>query len=267
MTLIEVMVAMVIIAIALVVGGMAFGAVAGAETRQAAGDLSTAVRYTYNLAAINNKTYALFLDLDNGSYTAGPIEASGECDRLLLNLDGGESSPIVQTYGESKGDDDDDDDDDEGASPFASVLSAKGGSGDAPPAWTQQESTPAGKLRTLLNDAGNQAGLTPSKGTAQQTAQKRIKTLRVNQLGKAKKLPRGVKFSGVVLRAGGTPVTSGTVPILFYPHGYTQRALIYLQGGEGEDAEVFTVEIMTLQGTGQVHDEELSPDDFREVVN
>ena len=77
MTMIELIVALAVVAIALVVGGIAFGAVTGAEASQGAGEVSTAIRYTYNLSAINNKTYALFLDLDNGTYRVAPAIAYG----------------------------------------------------------------------------------------------------------------------------------------------------------------------------------------------
>ena len=108
MTMIELIVGIAILAIALVVGGVAFGAVTGAETNQAAGELSTAVRYTYNLAAINNKTYALFLDLDNNTYKVGAVDTtndscSASCSALHASYRSGSHPILRNTTTESSG--------------------------------------------------------------------------------------------------------------------------------------------------------------------
>lgn len=258
--MIELIVGMAILGIALVVGGIAFGAVSGAETSQAAGELSTAVRYTYNLAAINNKTYALFLDLDNNTYKVGPIDTTNECDRLLLNLDGGDSEPLVKTYGDTGSSEDEDDENPSGMFDAVRVGNDKG-----PPAWTSDNGTAIGKMKQFSKGMHGEPEKEVSDSVAKTTA-KRIISSRRNELEKPRKLPKDVKFGGIVLKEDGDPVTQGVVPILFFPHGYTQRALIYVKGGDGDDAEVLTVEVMTLQGTGKIHGGALDTSAFREEV-
>ena len=269
MTMIELIVALAVVAIALVLGGIAFGAMTGAETKQGAGDVSTAVRYTYNLAAINNRTYALFLDLDNHSYHVAPVASDGECDRILLNMDGGDSAPMVSKYGETGGKTKKDDDE-EARGMFDAVQA--GSDDPGPPAWVDDSSTAVGKLEGMSRHADM---LDPSyepkeedvSDEVKKTGEKRLKTMRRNELAKPRKLPPDVKFDGVLLREDGDRVTEGVVPILFYPHGYTQRALIYIKGGDGPDVEAMTVEIMTMQGTGKVHGDELDASAFREEAD
>ncbi len=271
MTLIEVIVAMVIMAIAMGLAVMAFGAVTSAETRQGASDVATAVRYTYNLSAINNRVYALYLDLDAGTYQAAPFKKGGDCERLMINVDGSASDPIVTTYGKSGDNEDDDDDEDRGL--FDAAQGAQG-DGEVTDAVTADTTTPTGQLMNLLSsetkslsqETSRQAGI-PVDDSTSPDGPKRVKSYRKNQLGKPRKLPKGVKFAGVLLREDMDPVTEGKVPILFYPHGFTQRALIYLESGEGEDAEVFTVEVMSLAGLGRIHDVELDASNFKEDVN
>lgn len=273
MTLIEVIVALVIVSIAITLVAIAFGGVTGAKTRQAAGDFATAVRYTYNLAAINNKVYALHVDLSTGSYHAAPVDPGNECERLLLDLDGDDSDAVIVRYKDTGDTDDKRDDDNDENSPGMFGVVSEGAPDPKPPGWTaNDDGTSSGKLLNMISQEAKDLGRAEAEkvgaaldaGESGQAGPKRIKTFRKNQLGKPKKLPEGVSITGIVLREGQEPVTEGTVPILFYPHGYTQRALVYFAAG-GDDPEVFTVEIMSLQGSGRVHSREVSADEFAEV--
>ena len=60
-------------------------------------------------------------------------------------------------------------------------------------------------------------------------------------------------------------MTEGTVPIIFYAHGVTQRALIYVADETDEDGDIFTIEVMSLQGMGRIHSTELPSGEFNEV--
>ena len=83
------------------------------------------------------------------------------------------------------------------------------------------------------------------------------KRTRVNRAEKPIALPKGVRIAAVLLRDNGDPVTEGTVPILVYPHGYLQRALIYLEAGKEDNPEELTLELMSLQGRAEIHPEAL----------
>lgn len=259
---------MAIISLAIAGGALAIGALSGADVRRAAGDISTGIRYTYNLAAINNRDYALYLDLEGGTWHAAPLPATKPCDRVLLDLEGGEGDPVVTRYMDS-GKDESDDDDKPGL--FDAALTP-GAESKGAPGWSSDAGTPAGKLRNMLSqdvrdvqrrEAENR-GLPTDEGEPDGKG-KRLKTFRKNLIGKPQKLPKGVRLAGVVVRDGVEPVTEGTVPLIFYAHGVTQRALIYVADDTNEDGERFTIEVMSLQGMGVIHDSELPPDAFKEV--
>lgn len=246
-----------------------FAGVTGARTREGAYKMGTAIRYTYNLAAINNRVYALTIDLDANTYKAGPLEPRGKCDRLLLAMDGGDTDPVIMRYGDTGDPDDRDDDDDDEPKPAA--VSTTGDGEVKVPSWSSEDGTPAGKLTRMLSgevrdeaaEDARKVGVVSEDG-AKAHDKKQFKTFRKNQMAKPKKLPKGVRFGGVVLRDGADPVTEGVVHILFYPHGFSQRALIYVESGDEEEPDTFTVEILSLQGRGKVHGERLAPSEFKE---
>lgn len=68
-------------------------------------------------------------------------------------------------------------------------------------------------------------------------------------------LPKGIRFAGVVTAHNEEPVESGEAEIFFFPDGYVEKALIYLQKGE----ETYTVETIPLKGIALVHTEEIDP--------
>lgn len=267
--MIEVLVALVIVSIMLGVVVLSVGAITAADTRSAAGSFSTAVRYTYNLAAINNRVYALYINLDDNTYRAAPLDQSNDCDRLLLSINGQDTDPMVVRYG-SDSEKESEDDEENTPGLFDAAMSGTSSDGEPTTDWGTDKHTPAGRLRGMMSsevrelsnevsrNAGNEPEPSPEDGP------KRIQTFRRNQLAKAKALPKGVSFEGVLVREGSPPVTEGTVPLLFYPHGYTQRALVQLGNGQEEGGEHITVEIMTFQGSAQVHDGPIDPSKFKE---
>jgi general secretion pathway protein H len=274
-TIVELMVVLVIFAIGLVLGAVALGGIAGAKTREGAGKLATAVRYTYNLAAINNKTYALYLNLDENSYYAGPLKTDNECDRVLLALDGKDSGAVLIRF--SNVGDEEDDDEDGGLFGAVAGGANAGATETGPPAWAGDEGSKSNKLMKMLAQETRAEArvqsrmvgveLSDDEDVASERKKKRLKTYQRNLLGKPQKLPKKVRFVGVMVREGEEPVTKGVVPLIFFPHGYTQRALIYIDGGDEESPEEFTVEIMTLQGRGVVHAERLDKSAFEEVMD
>ncbi len=275
-TIVELMVVLVIMAIAISLGAVALGGLAGAKTKEGTGKLSTAIRYTYNLAAINNKVYALYLNLDENSYHAAPLKTDNECDRVLLAIDGKDSGAVLVRFSDV-GKEDDDEDEESGS--FNPAMSAGKGDGSAggPPAWANDEGSKSNKLikmlsqdvRTEARAQSEQVGaiIPTAEDVDGERKKKRLKSYQRNLMGKTQKLPNKVRFAGVVLREGEEAVTSGVVPIVFFPHGYTQRALIYVEGGDTDTPEQYTIEIMSLQGRGVIHAERLELDAFEEIMD
>ena len=278
MTMIELLVAIAIVAIAITIGAVALGGVSSAKTREGAGKLATAVRYTYHLATTNNKTYALFLNLDDNTYHAAAIPTAGECDRVLLHLDGKVKDDVVISKMSDEG----------GAAkarrrevgkdkpvdPFGGIASGGEDSDDGtPPTLLQDDTSPAARLHQMIGGEARASGRATSRKAGVKLEEdegapkkdEKKKHQRTNILGKAVKLPDKVKFAGVILKEGAEPVTHGTVPIVVYPHGVVQRALILLTGGK-DGTEKFTVEVMSLQARGVVHDTHLTAKNFPEFV-
>ena len=110
MTLVELLVALVVMAILLTLGVMAVGQLTSADLDSGAEELSANIHYAFNLANVNNQMYAIYLDLDQGTYRVGAIPQQNECDRLLLNVNSKGDGAIVRRYGDQDNEDSDDKD-------------------------------------------------------------------------------------------------------------------------------------------------------------
>lgn len=72
------------------------------------------------------------------------------------------------------------------------------------------------------------------------------------------KLPKGLKFNGVLCEHFDGPVDNGKVKIHFFPNGYVEHAFIYLAKGD----VVHTIETLPLRGTAKVFKKKLEEADF-----
>ena len=62
-------------------------------------------------------------------------------------------------------------------------------------------------------------------------------------------LEDGVKILDVWTEGAEQPVTEGEASMIFFPHGYTQDAMVHL---EDKDSRVFTVKVWSLTGRAEV---------------
>ena len=67
------------------------------------------------------------------------------------------------------------------------------------------------------------------------------------------KLPKGLKFAGVLCEHFDGPVDTGQVKIHFFPNGYVEHAFIYIAKGD----DVHTIETLPLRGTAEIAKEKL----------
>ncbi len=271
MTLVELLVALVIMAIVLTVGVFAIGRMTSADLDAAATELGAGVHYAFNLSSVNNSMYALYLDLDGGRYWVGEVPQENECDRLLLSLDGRDDEQIVKRYGDKE----DDDDNEDTPQPFAGLASTGGPNPSSDNQTVNIAESTSFRNRSYMDqlspevreaaaeEARNAGVVLVEDPPGTERPNKRV---RKNRLAKARTLPKGVRFSRVVLRENGDPIDEGIVPILIYPHGYLQRALIYLEAGSEDDPEEITLELMSYQGRAIMHGEALDPSRFAEEV-
>ena len=69
--------------------------------------------------------------------------------------------------------------------------------------------------------------------------------------GKSLKLEDGVRILDVWTEGNDQALSEGEASLVFFPHGYTQDAMIHL---EDEDSRVFTVKVWSLTGRAEVLD-------------
>ena len=87
MTLIEVLIALLIISV--VIGGVAVsaGGVFSSRLGQASGKLMAMVRYTYDRAVMTGKPYQLVVDIDEGKAWIEEMEKEKSCEARLREID------------------------------------------------------------------------------------------------------------------------------------------------------------------------------------
>jgi len=257
MTLVELLVALVIMTIVSTLGVLAVGQLTSADLDSGAGELSANIHYAFNLASVNNQMYAIYLDLDKGTYHVGEIPQENECDRLLLNVNSKGDDSIVRRYGDP---DKEDSDSDEDPGMFAGLGGSSGLNSDrSVPNLALSTANRNKSFMNMLSNEVQEAATDEARAAGVEVdntprgTERDHKRNRVNRAEKAIRLPPGVRISGVLLREGDDPIESGVVPILVYPHGYLQRALIYLEAGREESPEEVTLELMSLQGRVEIH--------------
>lgn len=76
---------------------------------------------------------------------------------------------------------------------------------------------------------------------------------------KKEELPTGINFEGILTNRSSELVKEGTEYVYFFPDGTAEKAFLWVSDGE----EIWTVEVKPLQGTGWVHKENLSTEEFR----
>lgn len=86
-TLIELGAVMAIVMVLIVAGVATLQNVRKADISTSAAKLSTAIRYLYDLAAVNNRTYRLVIDLETRTYWGERVDASNLCDAAVLPSD------------------------------------------------------------------------------------------------------------------------------------------------------------------------------------
>lgn len=68
---------------------------------------------------------------------------------------------------------------------------------------------------------------------------------------KSFELEEGVRILDVWVEGNDSPVAEGEASLIFFPHGYTQDAMVHL---EDEDSRVFTIKVWSLTGRAEVLD-------------
>jgi general secretion pathway protein H len=83
-TIIELAAVTIIVTILALAGVATIRTVGKADISTTAGRLSASIRYMFDLAALNNRTYRLVVDIEGGSWWAEAIDLSNSCGTAIL---------------------------------------------------------------------------------------------------------------------------------------------------------------------------------------
>ena len=223
-TIIELAVTILIIVV--VVGGLALGlgSLRRADLTAVSGRIDATARYLYQIAAINATPYRLVIDLDAGSWKVEALEEEATACHVFTVKDvrKKDTASLSEKKAERKGRFGD------------SKKKGKDGEEDGDTCSLEEQ------------DAD---GNCPVRGFVEVP----------DHLLKERKLPAGIKFTGLMTTHQQDVAQEGKGYVYFFPNGTAEKAYIYLSS----DAETFTIETFPLLGKVKVHHEKL---DLRGVL-
>jgi general secretion pathway protein H len=232
-TLIEVMVAMMVIALIATIGVKGFRTVTKSSLREGSAHMAGAIRFLFDRASITGKYHRLVIDLNEGRYWAevsddrfyAPNQAESEPERQKREEKEAASEEEEQKRKEKQqllyG----------GSSSSSSSSSSSGASSSTSFDMSKLE---VGEFRP------RRARFAAFKETALKPVT--LKKLRI----KSVYTPRMTD-----------PVTAGRVYLYFYPLGQTEPAVITLTDATGES--VFSLVVHPITGRVRIYNEEVKP--------
>ncbi|HPB50398.1 MAG TPA: type II secretion system protein [Myxococcota bacterium] len=230
-----------VIAIAImmsVAGAVTIRSVRRADASTAAARLATAIRYTYDTAVLNNGTYRLILDFDSSSWWVERVQISQNCGGIAI-LPG-------------EDDEEEDPDDEKDKEEKEAVVNQ----------WAASNPFDGGSMAARIWEMGGVAGADDEAAkepsledlTEEEIVDLKRRRARVrDDLLKKTALPNGITFKRVMTSHQDEPTEEGTAEIYFFPSGYVEKALVFIERGE----DVYTIETVPLKGIGVIHKEEL----------
>lgn len=223
-TLIEVMVALMVIALIASLGVKGFRAITKSDLRAATTHLSGAVRYLFDRASITGKYHRLVIDLTDGRYWAevsddrfyAPNEAESQADRQKRETEEAAADEAERKRLEKQQD------------PYSGGPAAVAGSS------FDVSKLEVGEFRP------RRARFAAFKETALKPVV--LKKLRIRSVY----TPRMTE-----------PVTSGRAYLYFYPLGQTEPAIITLSDASGEN--VYSLVVHPITGRVRIYNTEVKP--------
>lgn len=225
-TLIELTVVLALGAIMIASVTVAITQVRRADMKASSGMLGGAMRYLYNLAVINNTPYRLVIDIDESRFWGEEMSTDSPCARFLPDAEDAEAE-----FGTEE----------ERAS---AEKERRAEAEDAEP-----------ELRRVGHKSRVNRDLAPGSGFSKPK----------DNLLKERKLPTGIKFTGVLTSAHEGIKETGRVAIHFFPGGFAERAYVYFGEQDNADQDAVsevTVELESLMGRVTRHFEVLDERDF-----
>ncbi len=192
-TLIELIVVVVIMAVALI--GIWFGiaSIQRADIKAEADRFTGTVRYLYHMAAVNGRPYRLVIDLDKHQYWGEVLASQHPCRQFLLP----DPSIARDTNAELRKRKEDKPDE---------------AAGEAGPSCAEEE-----------RDEEGQCPSTPSDG---------FSAVAKDELVAPHTLARSIGFGGIMTNHQEDIQLEGQAAVHFFPNGYVERAYVYFSYGE-----------------------------------
>ncbi|HVV48834.1 MAG TPA: prepilin-type N-terminal cleavage/methylation domain-containing protein [Polyangia bacterium] len=243
-TLIEVMIAVGVLALVATIGVKGFRTVTKSNLRSSASHLSGAIRFLFDRASVTGKYHRLVIDLNEGKYWAevsddkfyAPNQAESVADRQKR-----EDKEAAQDEADRKRKEKED------------ALYGKGGGNNLFSSYTASSSFDMSKL-----EVGDFHPKRPRFAAFKETA---LKPVTLNKL----------RIASVYTPRMTEPVTSGRAYIYFYPLGQTEPAIVTLTDASGEN--VYSLVVHPLTGRVRIYNQEVRPtlgtrydDEGRQVV-
>ncbi|HXU63719.1 MAG TPA: prepilin-type N-terminal cleavage/methylation domain-containing protein [Polyangia bacterium] len=223
-TLVEVMVALMVVALMATIGVKGFRSLRKSDLREATAHLSGAIRYMFDRASITGKYQRLVLDLNDGQYWAevsddkfyAPNQAESESDQRKRETAEKEADDEQRKKAEKQ------------AQSFANS--------------TTSSSTTSFDLSKL--EVGEFRPRHARFAAFKETALKpvRLKKLRIRSVY----TPRMIE-----------PITSGRAYLYFYPMGQTEPAIITLTDESGES--IYSLVVHPITGRVRIYNYEIKP--------
>ncbi len=272
MTLIEITVAVAIIAILTAAVIVSLSNVRQAQLSEAAGTMSGMMRYLYNLAVVNHRPYRMVIDMDERKYWGEALQSEDPCALYQAQKAPGDEENAGSAEERRRQAKSDREDRKAGRQPLggaagggargrlgAGQATAPGGgatAGGVMGLFPGVQGVLAGKPGLGGADSGEHAGA----GGAGAFLQAK------DNLLAPRKLPGLIGVTGVRTTHDEEAQEEGRAAIYFYPAGYAERAFVWLGGKDPDDPQQFkpqiTLELLGMMGQVRRHAEVLSEADF-----
>ncbi|QSQ18625.1 prepilin-type N-terminal cleavage/methylation domain-containing protein [Pyxidicoccus parkwayensis] len=218
LTLIEISIAIIIVAMLFSAAVMGIGSITGAKAKGAAGEMAGLIRSLYDSAALRGKTCRLVFEIPDPK-AEEPTRYHAECAEGAVTTARDRDAALRDENRERE-------------------RNERSG-GKAPPGETRRNYMVSG------GDAPSTTDL--MEGEKQRVESASRFSSYTSEEVPVRELPPDVKVS-VWTRQQREPVESGVAYLYFFPQGYTEKAYVYLRQGDN----VWTLDVSPLTGKVQV---------------
>jgi general secretion pathway protein H len=224
LTLIEISVAIIIVAMLFSAAVMGIGSITGAKAKGAAGELAGLIRSLYDSAALRGQTCRLVFEIPDPK-SEEPTRYHAECAQGAVTTARDRDTALREENRERE---------------QQARSSSRGQGGETRRNYLVSSGSDQPSAQELL------------EGEKQRVEDAARFSSYTSEEVPARELPADVRVS-VWTRQQREPVESGVAYLYFFPQGYTEKAYVYVRQGDN----VWTLDVSPLTGKVQVSAEEL----------